>query len=268
MRLDVKALGLAHIGYVGGTVQIPTETDGNYNWTQLQAALRWSVVNVTPSVISLYEASTKDPSEPALTLTINVKQLSPARDQHPLTICTANTILGEGDPSLRLLMRNSDRATKYLLGDSLPGINMQYAELELDDWKTELPFATVPPGAEGLTVTRAISWERLLQHRGKAPSLDKQPQPGDEYELYFAPGRLEPFTDWWNWGDLDGDLKDRKLVNLVNPSLNGVKDPALPLPPTLLPFDAWGEGSDDSGNDFVRLLIILDTTPILVKFVN
>lgn len=165
-------------------------------------------------------------------------------------------------------MRNSDRATKYQLGDSLPGVNMRCAEPESDDWKTELPFVTVPPGAEGLAVTRTISWERLLQHRGKTPPLDKQPQPEDEYELYFASGRRETFIDWWNWGNLDGDLKDRKLVNLVNPKLNGVKDPALPPPPTLLPFDAWGEECDDSGNDFVRLLIILDTTPVLVKFVD
>lgn len=165
-------------------------------------------------------------------------------------------------------MRNCDDATKYLLGDSLPGVHMRYAEPKSDDWKTELPFVTVPSGTQGLTVTKTISWGRLLQQRGKAPAVDKKPQPGDEYELFFCPGRRGSFTDWWNWGDLDGDLKDRKLVSLVNPKLNGVKDPALPLPPILLPFDAWGEDFDDDGNELVRLLIILDTTPVLVRFAS
>lgn len=201
-------------------------------------------------------------------MTINVKQLSPRQYNSPLTICTAHTILGQGEPSIRLQMRTKDGPEKYLLGDALPGVHMRYPEPESDDWKTELPFATVPPGDEGLTVTKAITWKQLLQHRGKPPQPDKQPQPGDEYSLHFARGRRETFIDWWNWGDLEGDLKDRKLVNLVDPKLNGVEDPQPPPPPTLLPFEAWGEECDESGNDFVRLLNILDTAPLVVKFVS
>ncbi len=159
-------------------------------------------------------------------------------------------------------------APKYLLGDPLPGVHLKYSGPQSDDWKSELPFVTVPPGEGGVTVTKAISWGRLLEIRGKTPSPERQPQPEDEYELYFAPGARGIFTDWWNWGDLDTDLKDRKLVDLVNPELNGVKDPPLPSPPILLPFESWGEVEDDDGNSFVRLLVLLDTTPISVKFVD
>lgn len=32
MSLDVNALGLVHVCYAEGTVEIPTGIDGNYNW--------------------------------------------------------------------------------------------------------------------------------------------------------------------------------------------------------------------------------------------
>ncbi|KAI9148916.1 hypothetical protein HJFPF1_10960 [Paramyrothecium foliicola] len=111
----------------------------------------------------------------------------------------------------------------------------------MDDWKTRLPFVTVPPGAEGLTMSRTITWEQLLQYLGQRLLLGKKPQPGAEYELYFSTGRRETFIDRRNWGDLGSDLKDKRLVNLVNPKLNGVEDPAPPSPPTMLLYYACGD---------------------------
>jgi hypothetical protein len=229
--------------------------------------LRWTIVDVTPSEISLSEADGADPKRPAVTLTINVRQATPNGDPRPLTICTAHTILGDGDPSIRISMR-ARGADKYLLGDPLFGVHMRYAIPSSDDWKTELPFVTIPPGSEGLTVTKTITWEHFLQARGKAVSEERRPRPGDEYELVLCKGRRETFTEWWNWGDLQTDLKDRRLVNLVNPKLNGVEHADPPPEPILLPYAAWEEECDDEGNDFVRLLVHLDTTPVVVRFIE
>lgn len=236
--------------------------------SQLQAVLRWSVVSILPAEIPLSEAEGTTSDEAAVTVVINVKQVAAKDPPRPLTICTAHTVLGWGDPSIRLLMQARGEH-KYLLGDPLPGVHMRYAEPKSDDWKDELPFITIPPGDEGFTATRTISWERLFQHpSGNPVSQEQRPRAGDEYELCLTGGRKETFTDWWGWGDLEGNLKDRKLVDLVNPKLNGVEDPKPPPPHIVLPYGAWDEDYDDNGNQFVHLLIHLDTTPVILKFVE
>jgi hypothetical protein len=134
--------------------------------------LHWFITHISPTEISLLEEEAADPKSAAFTLTINVKQTSPIRPPRPLTLCTAHTILGEGDSSIRVTMRGRSME-KLLLSDPLHGFHMRYDGPKSDDWKTEMPFATIPGGDEGLTVTKTITWKRLLQTRGEANARKK-----------------------------------------------------------------------------------------------
>jgi hypothetical protein len=248
------------------SVSVPNLTAPSHR-TNLQAALRISIASSSPDPISISALKAADPDSPSLTLTINAKQSWGASPPRPLTLCTSSTILGLGDPGIHVYMRCRGKE-KSMLGDPLSGINMHYAEPKSDDWKTELNFATVPPGDEGLTVTRTVSCRALLKARGK----DKGPEPGEEYDLRLSRGRRTALTIWWNWGDLEHDLKERKLVDLVDPRLNSSEQhpprAPSPPPPILLPFGSWDDDADDEGRSMVWLFVHLDTTPVLVKFVE
>lgn len=223
---------------------------------------------MSPEHLSISELEAACPDAPALSLTINVRQAWAAADPpRPLTLCTSFNAISPGDVSIRVLLKCRNVQGKYLLGDPITGVHMRYKEPESDDWKTERPFATIPPG-EGFTVTKTISRKRLLKALGFRPPGNENPKPGEQYDLFFVPGRNEPFTHWWNWGDLEGDLKDRKLVDIVDPRLNGIKNAPLPEPPILLPFKSWEHDEDEEGRFIVRLLAHYDTTPVVVKFVE
>ncbi|KAI9148786.1 Anther-specific proline-rich protein APG [Paramyrothecium foliicola] len=268
MTLDVNAQGLVHVVNTEEDVHVPTKIEANYNWTQLQAGLHWSLAGVAPPIMSLNDAASKDPNTPVTNLIINVKQICPKRQKQTITICTDHTVLSERETSSHILMESKNNPQKYLLGGPLTGVHMRYAEPDADNWKKILPFVTIPPGDEGLTVTKSISWKHLRQYRGKSLPPDKEPRPGDAYEVRFSEARRETFIGWWNWGGLEGDLKLRKLINLVDSKLNGVEDPAPPSPPILLPYGAWDGECDNAGNDSVRLLNILDITSLSVRFID
>ncbi|KAK4206348.1 hypothetical protein QBC37DRAFT_435092 [Rhypophila decipiens] len=244
------------------------------NRTKLQSVLRWSIVSVQPSEISLAKACASDPNATALSISINIRQTwsSSTDPPRPLTICTAHTILaGSESPSIRLYMTSVDDKSRHLLGDPLAGINMNHREPLTDDWKTVLPFFTIPP-SDGITVTRDISYRDLLARWGKPvpPEADSYPKPGEEFELRFASDvacRKETFTDWWNWGDLEGDLRHVKLIDMPNPKVN-TAGPTEPPEGSLLPFASWDDEADDEGNWMVRLQVHMDTTPVLVRFVE
>jgi hypothetical protein len=223
---------------------------------------------VSPDHLSISKLAASGPDSPAFELTVNVKQAWAVGDcPQPLTICTAYNVLGRDDPSIHVTMSCRNIKGKALLGDPLSGGHMRYAEPTSDDWKTELPFATIPPG-EGLTVTKTITCGRLLKAWGFRAQGNEKPKAGEECELYFTPSRREPLTLWWNWGDLEGDLKDRKLVDMVDPRLNGIENASPPEPPVLLPFKSWEDTEDQQGRMIVRLLAHYDTTPVVVKFVE
>ncbi|OIW31473.1 hypothetical protein CONLIGDRAFT_667392 [Coniochaeta ligniaria NRRL 30616] len=245
-----------------------TESDGDYNWTDLQAVLTWSITSASPGHISIAELEAAGPDAPALSLAINVRQAWAAADPpRPLTLSTPYNVIGPGEASIRVIMKCRHVPGKNLLGDPLTGVHMRYREPTSDDWKTEMPFATIPPG-EGLTVTETVSGARILKAHGFRPPGNDKPRPGEEYDLHFAPGRNEPFTDWWNWGDLEGDLKHRKLVDVVDPRLNGIQNAPPPEPPALLPFKSWEDNEDEEGRRRIRLLAHYDTTPVVVEFVG
>ncbi|KAM7185201.1 hypothetical protein V8F33_012544 [Rhypophila sp. PSN 637] len=245
------------------------------NRTKLQSVLCLSIVSVQPSEISLAKASASDLNAPALSISINIRQTwsSSTDPPRPLTICSAHTILaGPESPSIRLSMTSVDNKSRHLLGDRLAGINMNHREPLTDDWKTVLPFVTIPPSSDGITVTRDISYRDLFARWGKPvpPEADEYPKPGEEFELRFASEgacRKETFTDWWNWGDLEGDLRHVKLIDMPNPKVN-TAGPTEPPEGSLLPFASWDDEADDEGNWMVRLQVRVDTTPVLVRFLE
>ncbi|KAK3311939.1 hypothetical protein B0H66DRAFT_570953 [Apodospora peruviana] len=240
------------------------------NRTKLQSVLRWSIASITPSEISLSTASAADPNATALSVSINVRQTWSAEPSRPLTLCTAHTILC-GRPSIRLYMTSVTDNSRFLLGDPLTGINMRYIEPISDNWKTELPFITIPPlESEGITIAREITYGDLFAKWGKPipKETNSYPKVGEEFELRFAEGgRKESFTDWWNWGDLEGDLKEVKLIDMPNPKVNP-RGPKAPPEGSLLPFASWEDEADDEGNWMVRLQVHIDTTPVVVRFVE
>ena len=80
-----------------------------------------------------------------------------------------------------------------------------------------------------------------------------------------------PGVRWWNWGDLEGDLKGKVLGDRTDPSLNSMdrETERKKLPDNLvLPYAAWEDFEDEEGNEFVWLEVEFDETSMGVKVVE
>ena len=112
-----------------------------------------------------------------------------------------------------------------------------------DDWREVMEFVTIPAenSGESLRVTRILERKWLLQGATK-------PEPGEQYRLSV---NADCFVAWWNWGSLDGALKDAKLVHVPSPAISDRKDSEL-KPNEILSYGAW-EVEDDEGNEMVYL---------------
>lgn len=205
-----------------------------------------------------------------MTITANVKQSWAIGPPRPFTLYSGFSILvGEARNNIVLTSKSRDHR---LLGDPLGYSHyLHLVQPDADDWKIVLPFVTIPPGEDGLTVLREIKWKDLLGGHDDGRSegnSDWRPEPGEEYNMTWSRGRYRLHTTWWNWGDLEGNLKDKRLVNMVDPRLNGVQNPGPPPPDVVLPYDSWKDRRDGDRNTYVWLQMHLDTKPLTVQFVE
>jgi hypothetical protein len=133
-----------------------------------------------------------------------------------------------------------------------------------DNWRDLMGFVTIPSYASGeeLLVTRTLEREDLFSKTWAGTY--NIPRPGEEFELGLD---SDFYVEWWNWGDLEGDLKDKKFVVLPNPKYSDRDDPP-PPDPYLLPYACWDDFEDDEGREMIYLQIDQSEETKRVKFVD
>lgn len=132
-----------------------------------------------------------------------------------------------------------------------------------EDWKEKLGFVTIPCASSGQSynIERAVDLSQLLED---------PPKPGDAFEINLSSAQFErgPGIEWWNWGNLEGDLKGKKLGWRGDPKLNekSREEEGKKLPHDLvLSFENWRDAEDDEGNQMVWLEIVFGSDRDLVR---
>ena len=179
---------------------------------------RKAVIGVSLSTSSpTCQLLTTDESEAPFQVVLTLSQEDSARPGCPITICTQGTVFApsEGDDGLDTLavgtfsplvsIKNPQKTIN--LGRLKPhyarGTGSKTSNLREREW---LHFLTIPADGEVLVrhdmpITRMLKYEDCL--------VKDDLKPGESYQFHIIPDYLG--TTWWCWGDLEGDLKGKKL---------------------------------------------------------
>ncbi|KAL8883304.1 MAG: hypothetical protein Q9192_007267, partial [Flavoplaca navasiana] len=179
---------------------------------------RKAVVAATLSTSSpTFSLSAEDSSAP-LQIIITLRLENSTQPGRAITIRTGGTVFapppeGGGLDTLALgtfgpLISNSDPERRINLGqlkphhlhtgEGPPSPNLKERE--------GIQFLTIP--ADGSAQVRHdLPISRIFEYEGTLTKEDLKP--GDVYHLGINSGYLG--TTWWCWGDMEGDLKDKKL---------------------------------------------------------
>jgi len=188
------------------------------------------VVSSSPSRSTL--SITKDST---LQLVISLRITSTTQPGQPITISTNGTVFAQSAPDSTVdtiargsayLVSSINQHRRINLGNfrtnDLSGHSG--AESQSADLKQRLPPRLLTIPAEGeVKVTHDLSLSRIFQHE---QVLKPQDVVGEEWRLGIQSGYVG--TTWWCWGDLDGDLRDKKLSGWHEGmrSGNGVQKPS------------------------------------------
>lgn len=205
---------------------------------QVDPALKQAKIN-----ISLSASPTLSLSDPGavlrLTLTLSIASAARGREGNPLTFCTERSVfeaVRPGDGGIDVFARRGFGQLCSATGDPQKHISLGYFHVSGRD-KSDSPdlrereyrFVTVPGGGGGgegeehgggtssgsssragpsvATITHGLDWERILRYEEKRKREDLVP--GERFEVILKPGFVG--TLWWCWGDLETDLKDKRL---------------------------------------------------------
>ncbi|KAI1158793.1 hypothetical protein F5B18DRAFT_66229 [Nemania serpens] len=160
--------------------------------------------------------SLSDPAaELHLTLKINIE--SSVKEGQPITFMVKNTVFDvkeDGDGGLDMFSRLAFSGLRSTSQDSTKDISLGAFRVN-ERWKSESPdwrergcrFITVPGNGLCVTVTHRLDWTRIFQFERKRTKDDLIP--GERFEIRMGKGNLGCM--WWCWGDLESDLKDKRL---------------------------------------------------------
>ncbi|PGH16324.1 hypothetical protein AJ79_01866 [Helicocarpus griseus UAMH5409] len=237
------------------------------NRSQLQSIIQLSISAIDPSSSPVRISATS----PKLPVTISARQIWSARPHEPLTVSTRHTPLdipitgrkGTGG-SMRRHLTFSEPGMTPSFGAFIP----HYKQPSERDWQETLGFATIPPAIskKSYDVVKEIDFAEVVADRGLL-------KVGVEFEfgLRGEPLRQTPGIEWWNWGDLEGELKGKVLGYVTDPRLNGWdrEEERRKLPGDfVLPFGCWEDSEDDDGNEMVWLEVVVDERRIRVEVVE
>ena len=80
-------------------------------------------------------------------------------------------------------------------------------------------FETIPPIEQGaLIIKHDISLDRLFRYSHYLKAADVQP--GEQFHIYMNSIRAFQ-SPWWAFGDMEGDLKDKKFAKWTLPDEDG-----------------------------------------------
>lgn len=144
---------------------------------------------------------------------------------------------------------------------------IHYMSPREEDWQQTLGFVTLPPAdsKRAYSVKREIDFAEIF----KSTAFLK---PGVVFEFGLSPpGHRTPEVEWWNWGDLEGDLKGKVLSERCDPMLNDKdrEEERKKLPENVvLACKSWEDKEDDQGNEMVWFEVVFDKREIKVEFVD
>lgn len=188
---------------------------------KLTIGVRMTTSQPAISLSTLNSTST----EPVLEIQIYLRCLSSVQPSRPTTFCTSGTIFDINKPegghmdTLALGMLGPGLVCSDAQGGGRKAISLGYfrvhrARQDNDDAvnlldRPDITFITVPSqdSGEEATVTHTLSAERLFAYAEKITPEDLKL--GERYGLRLQDDYIGAM--WWCWGDLEGELKGRKL---------------------------------------------------------
>lgn len=171
--------------------------------------------HLTTSSPTLSLSAPEDPESP-FKLVINLRIAESTQPGRAITICSNGTCFQSAKPGegLDMLCQNafsglvstSDPSRKISLGNLKPHrarSGTTSANLKEREW---VQLLTIP--AEGpVQITHDMPMSRIFKYEDRLSKDDLRP--GESYKLRMNPDYFGSM--WWCWGDLDGDLKGKKL---------------------------------------------------------
>lgn len=191
----------------------PTFEMATNNRVKLDVSLR-----VSPTL------SLHDP-QATLDVSLHVKIVESTRPGVPITIMLARSIFDVMEPGqgFDMFARGAFTALKGV--DGAEGriivlasgfrINERLKTDELYLRESGTQFATIPGDSSEITITHHLTWDRIFKYAdrvsgsgGRVRTKDEL-VPGEKYRIGAARKRL--YVTWWCFGDLNGDLRDKKV---------------------------------------------------------
>ncbi|KAI0847629.1 hypothetical protein F5Y00DRAFT_113322 [Daldinia vernicosa] len=178
-----------------------------------------SSVNQARINVTLSTSPTLSLSDPKaeLRFILTLQIVTSAREGHPITICTdlsALDVLDEGCGLIDVLARGAFGALRSASGDATKNISLGYFHVRYFTNSTSSDlrehgkrFVTIPGDGSPVTVVHRLIWERIFKYADRRKKDDLVP--GDRFNI--AMNRRFLRSDWWCWGDLESDLKDKHL---------------------------------------------------------
>ncbi|KAI4118162.1 MAG: hypothetical protein LQ338_007451 [Usnochroma carphineum] len=179
---------------------------------------RKAVIAVSLSTSSpTCQLRTTDESGPPFQIVLTLRVQNSTQADRPITICTQGTVFApsNGDAGLDTLalgtfsplISKSVPQKKINLGRLKPHharmTDPKSPNLRERDW---LDFLTIPADGE-VQIRHDLPISRMFRYEDSLTSTDLKP--GETYRFHINPDYLG--TTWWCWGDLEGDLKDKKF---------------------------------------------------------
>ncbi|KAI4208919.1 MAG: hypothetical protein LQ351_008092 [Letrouitia transgressa] len=192
------------------------------SWARLKVTL-----TASHPTISLSQ-NTNDPSAP-LYLIINARIISSSNPSSAITLCTDGSVLDNGQHTrhdglfwgaispLQSTLDPSRTISLHFFGWPNYGSYDASPNLRERPWTR---FETVPPPGKGeLVIKHELSLERIFRYCHKLKAADVHP--GEEFCVRINPKRLNGTGGWWTFGDLSGDLAEKKFARWELPNETG-----------------------------------------------
>lgn len=129
------------------------------------------------------------------------------------------TVFEVHDPEeggLDILSQGAFGVLRSTTGDGAKNISLGHFKINSRS-KSESPdlrerghrFLTIPGDGSPVTVTHRLSWDRILKYEGKRAGGRGDVSLGESFDIGMQAGYLG--TMWWCWGDMETDLKGKRL---------------------------------------------------------
>ncbi|KAI1174206.1 hypothetical protein F4777DRAFT_408331 [Nemania sp. FL0916] len=159
-------------------------------------------------------------SDPAaeLRLTLNIRMESSVNQGQPITFMVDNTVFEvheDGDGGGMDIfsrggfgsLRSTSQEPNKSISLGLFRVNGRPKSESPDLRERGCRFVTVPGDGSCVAVTHTLDWSRIFKYEDRRTKDDLVP--GERFEIGMGKGSFGSM--WWCWGDLETDLKDKKL---------------------------------------------------------